>query len=388
MEKTLRLLLLTISLPLLSLLFVTQASAADIRVNNTIIIQDDKTLSELYLFGNTIDVRSKVNNDIVAAGANIDLNNSVTGNVMAAGGTLKLKGQTAGSARVAGGNLLIDGLIGRDLMAAGGNVAVTKTSSIAGDLVLSGGEINLDGHVMGRAIINGGEVNLNGVFDKGVEGNIGKLSIGPDAKINGNLTYSSPERATIDPKAQISGKQNFTKIKDKDAYREHDFTGFFKALSFYKLLSDIVISIILLIFLNSFLKKILTQAKESPFGNLLSGLAFLILIPILCLFLLILVWLGIITFVIYSLIILLSVYVAKILAGWLLIKWWLQRQKITYELDWKAGLLGPIIIFTLQLIPVIGWFLSGLLYLVGLGAVVKETLVLIKSQKTKQTKKK
>lgn len=361
--------------------FIALAHAADIRGDNVISIsKDEKDLSDIYLFGNSIAVEAPVKNDLVAAGQDIIIDNNTSGNIMAAGATLRIRGENGGSVRVAGGNVVIDGKVGRDLLVAGGSVTISKTATIAGDLLIAGGEIVIKGKVNGKAIINGGNVNLDGTIDKKVEGNVGQLTIGSSAVIGGNLNYSSPEKAVVERGAVIRGTQHFTRIEKpkEDGKQISDFLG---TVSVYKLVGDIILSIALIFFLGKFIQTISGKIVSGPFGNFIKGLAFIILMPLISIFLLILLLPGIASFIFYFLILVFGVYLAKIFIGWLVLRWWYNRYTEKYVLDWKAGIAGPLILFVAALIPVIGWLFAAILYLITIGALIQELAVIARGQR-------
>jgi hypothetical protein len=61
-------------------------------------------------------------------------------------------------------------------------------------------------------------------------------------------------------------------------------------------------------------------------------------------------------------------FIAKIILGWYVLEWWSRRSKKQYVLDWKAGVIGPILYMFLIFIPIIGWLAAVFLYLLALGA--------------------
>lgn len=367
--------------------FLTLAHAADIRSNDVITISnDEKDLSDLYLFGNSITVEAPVKNDLVAAGRDIIVDNSVSGNIIAAGGNLRIRGKNGGTVRVAGGNIVIDGNIGRDLLVAGGSVTITKTATVAGDLLIAGGELVIQGKVDGKAIINGGNVRLEGVVGKQVEGNIGKLTIGPKAVIGGNLSYSSPEKATIDKGAVIKGTQHYTRVeKPKEEIKQ--FGGLFEAFSLYKLIGDIILSIALIFLLGKFIQAFAGRIVNGPFKNFVWGFAFVMLTPLVSLLLLVLLLPGVAAFIFYFLVLVFAVYLAKVFTGWLLLRWWYTRRGDKYILDWKSGVAGPLVLFIVALIPVLGWLAVAILYFITIGALIQELNVIVRSQRIGASRK-
>lgn len=56
--------------------------------------------------------------------------------------------------------------------------------------------------------------------------------------------------------------------------------------------------------------------------------------------------------------------------GWKIMDWWESREKRLYAIDWKAAIIGPIVLLILSFIPVIGWLIDFLLFLWMLGGII------------------
>jgi cytoskeletal protein CcmA (bactofilin family) len=364
------------------------ASAADIRSGHDLTIPATATnLKDLYLFGGTIRVDAPVTNDLVAAGGNITVTKPVSGNLIIAGGDLTVSGPVNNTIRAAGGTITIDAPVARDLVIAGGDITVTQKAAVNGDAVINGGTVTLEGPVNGKVIINGGDITINSSVSGNVSGNVGTLKLGPHAVINGNLSYTSREKADSAQGAVVNGKTNYTQRKAP----EHRGQEFLAYSSFYKLLTDIILSVLFIFFFSRSLTVLLARMTTKPVESGAIGLAFLIFFPMLAFILLLLIWLGIATFLAYFLVLLVSIFLVKVFIGWYIMRWWENRNKKTYVLDWKAGVIGPIVLFGMLLIPGLGWLAGALLMFVATGAVVQEASTLMSGQKLlphKTTKKK
>lgn len=354
-------------------------SAADFRTGETVIVGGDN-LRDLYLFGGSIRVESPVANDVVAAGGDISINKDVTGSLIVAGGNIRSLGKIGNTVRAAGGNITIDNTIARDLVISGGSIIVNKNAQIGGDVAFSGGTLVLDGPVKGNVIINGGQVTLNSTIDGNVQGEIESLILGPNARINGNLTYTSEQKANIANGAVISGRTTYTPEKE-DQNQKEDAQAFVTAGALYKLATDIIVSLLLIYFFTRALTAVITRLAATPVQSGAIGFTFIILFPILAAISLILIWLGIGAFILYALIFLVSLFLVKIFLGWLVMRWWENRSKRHYVLDWKAGVIGPILLFILSLIPIIGWLVAALLFCAAAGALLQELYYLLSGQK-------
>lgn len=369
------------SLILLGTAGIAPVHAADFRTGEEVIISEGtQNLEDLYLFGGNIRVNAPVANDTVAAGGDITINQNVTGSVMVAGGNINLSGTVGNTVRAAGGNIRIDGPVTRDLVVAGGSVTITKNATIGRDLILSGGNLVLEGPVKGKVVVNGGNATLNSTIGGNVEGTIEKLTLGPSARINGSLTYKSEEKVQMASGAVVQGKTSYTPI-EREEKREDKAQEFLTAGSIYKLVTDIVISILLISFFARALMTILTRMAEKTVESGAIGFAFVLIFPLVALILFLLIWLGVASWLSYALILLVSLYIVKIFLGWLVMRWWEKRNNKEYRLDWKAGILGPILLFIIFLIPILGWIAAAILFFVATGAVLHGLVRLMSGQK-------
>jgi hypothetical protein len=118
--------------------------------------------------------------------------------------------------------------------------------------------------------------------------------------------------------------------------------------------------------------KITNQAvidlKSKPWLTIGWGLGAIFLFPILSFMVgLLSIWLGIAGFLLYILCLMIAYGLAEILLGWWLLQWWLGRNKETYQLDWRAVLVGVAAATLLMLVPIIGWFIMAAMVLLAMG---------------------
>lgn len=380
--KKLSILLALLLLILSNALFPLHALAAEFRADDSVFLSEtETTLEDLYVAGNDVTIEAPVQNDLTAAGNTVTINGDVTGSLMAAGSNLTIRSNVGNTTRVAGGNVAISGSVARDLIIFAGTATITKDASISGDLIVFGGELLLQGPVEGDVIVYGGDIRLNNTIGGNVTGTMGTLILEKDAVINGDLSYESEQRAEIKEGAEVRGQQTFKQYERKDKDKADGIAKAFSAGSIYSLFTDIIISILFLYFFPRFLRQILARAKDSPVKSVSAGFLVLILTPVVSFFLLFLLFLGLFSFVAYILLLLFSMYLSKILLGWFLVRWWKKRENTEYVLDWKAAIVGPVALFVLMLIPIIGWLFGFILFLMALGALVQELTAVLTAQR-------
>lgn len=104
--------------------------------------------------------------------------------------------------------LTIDREIAGSLTAAGQIVILTRDADIEGDTWIAGRRVAVEGEIGRDLSIRAQEALVNGR----VKGNVSfyglELALGPDARIDGNVTYYSPSAAEIDKGARVAGEVN------------------------------------------------------------------------------------------------------------------------------------------------------------------------------------
>ncbi len=362
---------------------VPHASAADIRTGEQIVVSSDAAdIKNIYLFGDTVSLSAPVQSDAIVGAGQVDIDSPVGQSVMVGGGNVTIKNKIGNSLRVAGGNITVDSDIVNDLVVTGGTVVVTPNAKIGGDVLFAGGTLKLDAPVGGKVLISGGQVTVNNTVGKGVEGYVGQLSLGSRAVINGDLKYTSDNKASLDPSAKVNGQTIYTPQKE-DGDDNKTAAGFLTSGALYMLIVDILLGLLVLYFFRRFAVDIFRQMKEHPVKNGVIGFAFLILFPIAAILMLILLMLGIAAFLFYGLVLILAGILAKLFVGWWIMEWYTKRndKKKQYTFDWKAVIIGPVVIYLISLIPVFGWLISGIIFLIALGTVVMQAVTIAQNKK-------
>jgi cytoskeletal protein CcmA (bactofilin family) len=358
-------------LALLSFLVAPSSSyAATFRNGETITISE--SLKDLYVTGGTVSVAGATQNDLTAAGGTVRIEGNVSNDALVAGGNVTLSGSVGDTARVAGGNVIIESPIANDLVAAGGTIDITSEASIGGDLVVAGGTLQINGPVRGNIWVTGGNVVINSTVGGTVHGvEVDELRLGPNAVINGNLDYTGEQKASIANGAVVKGEQNFKQERrQSDDETAGALAGIATAGTLFKLIAAVLVSLFAIWLLPRFLVKSSEQITSDPLKIGLLGFATLILMPIVSLILLILWWLGVASLLLYLFLLVVSTIVVYVFVGWWVLKWWYGRDKKRYELDWMAGVVGPAVVTILWFIPIIGWLINFILWLMALGALM------------------
>jgi len=207
--------------------------------DNVTIPADEVVNDDLYIAAQTIVIDGTVKGDLVAFAQTITINGVVEGDLIAAGQTVIIHGEVQDDVRIAGAALVIGkkAKIGSDFVGAGASLEAAQNSNIGQDLVFAGGQALLGGDISRNVMVAaagslalqgsiGGDVKVDvGSGEKGYSNGSGAfmpntdvtipqiesgLSIAPDAKIGGDLQYTSREQINI-PDGVVAGKIAYTK---------------------------------------------------------------------------------------------------------------------------------------------------------------------------------
>ncbi len=336
-----------------------------------------ETYNNLYLAGANVTVNSETKGDLFVAGGMVSLIGDVEEDLNIVGGSLTLSGKVGGDARVGGGNISVSSPIGGDLLLGGGNVALTANSSIGGDLVAGAGNLVVDSPVKGNVKIGGGSVTLNSKIEgdvnvvlDGGKHNEGTLIIGPDAEILGKIVYKGPKEAIIKEGAKINEIQYTPTSAVSKSFGKK--LGFLLTIGFLiKLLAWIIAG---LVFVKLMRKRILSVSQtvmQKPWSSLGLGLAGLVLTPVAVILLLVTVvgyYLAILLGIWYGLVLAVVALISSLVLGYWILK--LLNKKSEKIKDWQAVVIGVVVFNLLKFIPILGWIVLLLLFLMTFGAMM------------------
>jgi len=328
--------------------FGAEFRGSDETLNSTETIQDN-----LYVAGNNFNLMGTVEGDLIAGGGTINVLGTVTGDVLVFGGTINISGRIGGDVRVVGGTILINGQVGGEVIAAGGDISVVSGASIVKGAYLFGGKVIMDGLV-----------------GKNLEIRSSEISLGSTAKIAGNFDYYSSKEANIVSGAKINGDVVFHPEQIKKTTYSHRFPwlAFMTFWWFAGIIGATILAWLLFYLWTSESKEMVAAAMTSPGRELLRGFVLLFMIPIaaiICLVTVIGAPLAIMGGFFFASLVVLAAAVSALLVASLIAKF-LFNKKDT-ELSWWLILLGVLAIAIIKLIPLVGWIISFLIYLVAFG---------------------
>jgi cytoskeletal protein CcmA (bactofilin family) len=222
-----RLLPFIIGTILICLLCGSQAFALIATSSEGVDTLPDKIFDDLVIRDNQAEdlELNEIAGDLIISAEKINVTvNQVGGNVNAVGAEIFIGGRIRQSARMLGYSIKTDANIGRNLTIAalprrnifgfGSNVIVQRDCSVARDVDIDAAAVHMRGTIGGNLRVNGETIILGGLIegDATIVANK-RLRLEPGCRIEGTLTYSSPNEAEIEEGAQVlSGVIDYEKI--------------------------------------------------------------------------------------------------------------------------------------------------------------------------------
>lgn len=312
--------------------------------------------------------KTPIAENMYVGGGEVSIETPIQGDLFVGGGNVRITGQVQGDLFIGGGDVRVEGPVNGDLRVGGGNVTVS--SDVAGEVLLGGGDVEITSDAtVGNMWVGAGQLRIAGTTGA-IEAGTGHLVLLDTAHVRGNLKYMSEKEADIAQDATVDGTISHSTPPARE--ERHEAKGLLVGGGLLWYLSYLLM---LLLFLYVFPVKTteLVQSWKHNFPlNLLWGIIFLILVPIVAILLLISVIglpLGIGSLLAYPIILYVGDMVATLAIGAWIRSFWIKETDL--HADWIAALIGFVVVTILTFIPVLGALILFVAFLAGLGALVK-----------------
>ncbi len=373
MKNICRILAVFLSSLVFILLSAFPAHAVFIQSGNIIDLPKDKKIDETVLVsGGTLTVDSDINGDLLCAAKDVIVNGNIKGDILCVAQSIKVNGDIDGNVRVIAQNVEIAGLVTRNLYSLAQNLSLSKFSSVKGDIFFGVQNVDLRG-ALGRDLLGAGEkLDISGSLFRNAKVTATKIAVYDPAKIGGNFEYYIDDSgiASISAgnvKGEIIRHQIVRQMPDKPVQDPKPYMMFFGKI--YTVLTYIVLGLALLYFLKKGVEDRTGILVAKPFVTGLTGLAVLILTPLVFILLLktfIGVPLAFVLILEYVLAIITATVYPTIVLGWWIMKSIVKSKQESYIWSLVVGAVSMGILIS---IPFLGFFVGFIALCLGLGAI-------------------
>jgi len=354
------------------MIFATVPVAAlDIRNGQSVTVASGEVVDDdLFVAADTVTIDGTVNGDLWAVGTTVTVNGVVNGSVVAASQIINMNGNVEHTVWAVGQTINVGGNINGNLQVAGLSVNIANTAKIKGNLLFVAGITSIENPIEDRSNRVGGVVTSNGVNGNADLEVIG-LTIFPTANIQGDPSYSSGTGADMESDTQtLSGGTHTPPPGRIELPRPFAlFSGVLgKVTSF---LMALVAGLVIILLVPKHLTSVTESIRTRPWASLGWGAVILFVTPIaaiLVCFTIVGISVGLIALLFYAV----ALYLAQIPVALFLGRWIIGSFRAVEGKPIMLGALalGLVIIHLLRLIPYFGFFVSLVVILFGLGAVV------------------
>lgn len=256
------------------------AQAQQFRTGDAVAVTDgEKVDGSLYATGRTLTIDADVNGDVFCAGQTVTVTGTVHGDVICAAQTLTVKGKVEGDVRLAGQVVTLDADVAKNATVAAQTFVLEQSGKVAGDMTIGATDATLKGSV-GRDVVAGAEnLILAGVVTRNVSSDSTTTKLGAEARIGGNITYTSYNTLGQTEGAVITGTVT---RNDPPADRQQSDATFMQVLGklFYWLVALLLVVLALVLLFPRMFQTVTNRAFPMPWWALLAGFGAMFVMPI------------------------------------------------------------------------------------------------------------
>jgi cytoskeletal protein CcmA (bactofilin family) len=341
--------------------------ATEFRAGKTVSIEPNEVIDDdLFAAGSSVLIAGRVTGDVFAAGDSVRVTGPIGGSVMAAGRDVRVTGNVDGSVRAAGQSVSLTGSVGRNIAAAGQALLLADTTRVARDLHAAGGTLNVDGRIGRRAAIAAETASIRGDIGDELYFEGGTLSLGPAARIGGDLVHRSRARPEVATGAVISGQTTALPPRQRPERENEGRSAFPVIFALMTLVFGLVgIAAAPRIFVAG-----ADAVGNRPWWNLLLGFLTLFVGPAFVAVVMLTVIglpIGLLMLVLWIAALAFSCVPVATSVG----RWLVERIKRGPVSPYLGLIVGLILLALLTQIPVLRWLISAAVLLVGLGVYVR-----------------
>ncbi len=319
-----------------------------------------------------------INDDLFAAGQVITISGTVNGDVFAGSETTNIDGIINGNLHIGASRVNLSGKIKGNVYIGAGSLNVNK-SAIGGSLIIGSGDVSLDKDttIGGSLIAGAGNISLDATIKRNAVVGAGSITVGPNTKISKDLYYAvgnNQKEIIVPSTAVISGSihkssSEFNTPNIEAAKKE--FTAAAKTARVFALVGGFLSALLVGYLYLHFFKNQLVRASDLVGKSFWKsfGIGFVIIIMALpALVILLITLVGVPLAGILFLILLIYLYLAKIVVGFAVGKWLVEKLKWSKVSEFLALALGLLAIYILKIVPVVNVFFGIIVLWSGLGA--------------------
>lgn len=236
---------------------------------------------DTFVAGAQVNETVSADGDAFLAARTIEARGTAEGDLHVSGFDISISTDTAADLYAAGFTVVMRGTVAEDLTAAGFSLRTEKTAETQGNVRLFGNSVTVEGPVKGTLMVTGRDVILNTLIEGDARVLARTLTFGPDAQINGTLTYSTKDKIAVPDRVASAERVVFEAASGGRLWKDWDEIGkdmpvlpTFASLMFgfvISLLFFLVLGALMLGFMPKRLARLRRSIAEAPGQTILLG---------------------------------------------------------------------------------------------------------------------
>ena len=246
---------------------------------------------DFYIVGDDARIDGTIVGDLVTIANQVTIKGNVRSSANLAARFAEQAGSVNGSLRFFGDRLTVSGRVGGSVLALGSRIIISQGSVVEKDVTIAGGEVDVDGTVLGKVYCSAKTVRVTGQIGGDVTLKGETITLSPPAVIRGSLVYRTEKKdqLTIEPGVTIIGA---TSWEPPDLEKKNEDTGVLSKIAYRiaSLFAAFFFGIIMISLFKGYAEESVEQlTKRSTITlatGLLGALALILAVLVLCLSLL------------------------------------------------------------------------------------------------------
>jgi len=161
---------------------------------------------DTFVSGSDVRLEAEVGGDAVLVGGSVVVVATVDGDGVAGGRDVELRGPFGSNVYAAGRSVRLDGIVAGNARLLGGSVTLGPETAVAGGVSIAAGSAEIDGYIGRYLQVAAGSTRVSGRVTGDLDVSGGELFIAPSADIDGRVLFRGPEPASVAPGARVGGE--------------------------------------------------------------------------------------------------------------------------------------------------------------------------------------
>lgn len=179
-----------------------------------------KNGSDTFLAGPAVTETVETSGDAFVAARTAVAGGVVGGDLHVMGFDVTVSTDVAKDLYAIGNSVVVLGKVAEDMTVAAFSIRTNKDALTTGNARLFANSVTIEGPVQGALLVTAQDVVLNAPIEGDVRVTAATITFGPDAEVNGTLTYSTKEKITVPDRVADPERVVFEKLTSFDTWNE------------------------------------------------------------------------------------------------------------------------------------------------------------------------